>query len=96
VAASQLLLHAYHTAKITANIPSYHTTPEDAARLAASAGVKELVFDHAIPPLPNRFLNGAFLGDAPALYRGPITVSRDGQLFSLPAGATVITRRDLF
>jgi ribonuclease Z len=82
-------------AKITADIPSYHTTPEDAARAAARAGVKELVFYHTIPPLPTRFLNAAFLGDAPALYKGPITVSRDGQLFSLAAGSTTITRRDL-
>jgi ribonuclease Z len=82
-------------AKITADIPSYHTTPEDAARLAARAGVRELVFYHTIPPLPNRLLNSAFLGDAPTIYRGPITVSRDGQLFSLPAGTTTITRRDL-
>jgi ribonuclease Z len=82
-------------AKITADIPSYHTTPEDAARLAARAGVKELVFYHTIPPLPTRLLNSAFLGDAPTIYRGPITVSRDGQLFSMPAGTTSITRRDL-
>ncbi len=82
-------------AKITADIPSYHTTPEDAARAAARAGVKELVFYHTIPPLPTALLNAAFLGDAPSIYKGPITVSRDGQLFSLPAGSTAITRRDL-
>ena len=39
-------------AKIMADIPSDHTTPEDAA----------------------------FLGDAPSLYKGPITVGRDGML----------------
>ncbi len=87
--------HRSTMAKITADIPSYHTTPEDAARAAARAGVRELVLYHTIPPLPTRFLNAAFLGDAPSLYRGPITVSRDGQLFWLTAGSTSITRRDL-
>jgi ribonuclease Z len=83
-------------AKIMADIPSYHTTPEDAARLAERAGVKHLVFYHTIPPLRFAFLNAAFLGDAPSLYRGPITVSNDGTLVSLPSGGTVITVRELF
>jgi ribonuclease Z len=83
-------------AAIMADIPSYHTTPEDAARLAARAGVRHLAFYHTIPPLRFAFLNAAFLGGATALYRGPITVSNDGTLFSLPSGGTVITVRELF
>jgi ribonuclease Z len=83
-------------ARIMADIPSYHTTPEDAARLAARAGVRHLVFYHTIPPLRLAFLNAAFLGDAPSLYRGPITVSNDGTLVSLPSGSTVVTVRELF
>lgn len=83
-------------ARIMADIPSYHTTPEDAARLAARAGVRHLVFYHTIPPLRLAFLNAAFRGDAPSLYRGPITVSNDGTLVSLPSGGSVITVRELF
>lgn len=83
-------------ARIMADIPSYHTTPEDAARLAERAGVRHLVFYHTIPPLRLAFLNAAFLGDAPSLYRGPITVSNDGTLVSLPSGGSVITVRELF
>jgi ribonuclease Z len=82
-------------AKITADIPSYHTTPEDAARLAAQAGVKQLVFYHTIPPLPVSYLNAAFLGDARKLYAGPITVSTDGLLLTLTSGTTTITQRNL-
>ena len=82
-------------AKITADIPSYHTTPEDAARAAAQAGVKQLVFYHTIPPLPIAYLNAAFLGDAPKLFTGPIIVSTDGLLLTLESGGSAITRRSL-
>ncbi|MFN7982204.1 MAG: MBL fold metallo-hydrolase [Vicinamibacterales bacterium] len=82
-------------AKITHDIPSYHTTPEDAAREAAEAGVRALVFYHTIPPLPVSFLNGVFLGDARKAYSGPITVSTDGLLVTLTSGTSTITQRNL-
>ena len=45
------------------DIPGYHTTPVEAARIANEAGAKRLVFTHMLPPLPNwvarhLFLNG--------------------------------------
>lgn len=83
------------TAKIMHDIPTYHTTPEDAARLAQQAGVRHLVFYHTIPPLPVAYFNGAFLGDAAKLYSGPITVSKDGTMVSLLPGATSVTLREL-
>jgi len=82
-------------AKITADIPSYHTTPEDAARIAQQSGVRYLMFYHTIPPLPLAYLNAAFLGDAPKIFKGPITVGKDGMMMSLPAGATAVTMREL-
>jgi ribonuclease Z len=82
-------------AKIAADIPSYHTTPEDAARIARQAGVRYLMFYHTIPPLPIDFLNAAFLGDAPRIFKGPITVGRDGMILSLPTGNTSVTLREL-
>jgi ribonuclease Z len=82
-------------ARITADIPSYHTTPEDAARIAQQAGVKYLMFYHTIPPLPVAYLNATFLGDAPKIFKGPITVGRDGTLVSLIAGSTKVTVREL-
>ena len=82
-------------AKITQDIPSYHTTPEEAAQIASRAGVKQLVFYHTIPPLPVSYLNSAFLGNARRFYSGPITVSVDGLLVSLPAGSVQITHRNL-
>jgi ribonuclease Z len=82
-------------AKITADIPSYHATPEDAARIAQQAGVRYLMFYHTIPPLPLAYLNAAFLGDAPKIFKGPITVGKDGMMLSLPAGSTAVTMREL-
>jgi ribonuclease Z len=82
-------------AEITADIPSYHTTPEDAARIAERAGVGHLVLYHLIPPVPVSYLDAAFLGDAPSLYGGPITVGRDGLLLSLPPDGRGIGVRDL-
>ena len=82
-------------AKIMADIPSYHTTPEDAARIAQEAGVRHLVFYHTVPPLPFAYMNAAFLGDAPKIFHGPITVSKDGTLVSLMPGSTVVTIREL-
>jgi len=82
-------------AKIAADIPSYHTTPEDAARIADRAGVRQLVFYHILPPLPFSYLQGAFLGGAANYYHGPISVGKDGMLLSLPPDSTAISMRQL-
>lgn len=82
-------------AKIMHDIPSYHTTPEDAARIAQQAGVRQLVMYHVIPALPIAYLNGAYLGDAPKIFSGPITVGTDGMMFSMTPGSTTITQRQL-
>ena len=82
-------------AKITADITSYHTAPEDAAKIARQAGVRHLVFYHIIPPLPLSYLDAAFLGDAGKFYEGPITVGTDGLLFVMPADSDVIRLRKL-
>ena len=71
-------------AKITADIPNYHTSTENAAKIAGEADVKHLVFYHILPPLPP-VLDSMFLGDSAEYYRGPITVGCDGMLISLPA-----------
>ena len=82
-------------AKILGDIPPYHTTPEDAAQTAQQAGVRQLIFYHTIPPLPFAYLNAAFLGDAAKIFKGPITVSKDGMMVSLLPGSTVVTMREL-
>ncbi len=79
-----------HIAKVMGDILDYHASPEDAARAAAAANAKALVLYHIVPPLPSSLLDAAFLGDAPANYRGPIRVAEDGLLISLPAGGAAI------
>jgi ribonuclease Z len=73
--------------RVTKDIPTYHSTTEDAARIAAAAGAKRLVYYHIIPPLPSPRLKNLFMGDAKKHYRGPIILGEDGMLFFLPAGS---------
>ncbi len=87
--------HRYNLAQVTRDIRNYHTTPEQAADAAKAAGVKRLVLNHIVPPLPLRFAYPAFLGDSAHHFTGPITVGEDGMLFSLPAGTATISQSKL-
>jgi ribonuclease Z len=80
-------------AKIMADIPDYHASPEDAARQAKAAGVKALLLTHIVPPLPLKGLEVPFLGDARKLFGGKLWIARDRDLISLPAGSDEIRRR---
>jgi ribonuclease Z len=73
--------------RITHDIPEYHSTPEDAAKIATAAGVKHLIYYHIIPPLPSSILKNLFLGDAKKFYKGPITMGEDGMITFLPANS---------
>ncbi|WP_017667208.1 MBL fold metallo-hydrolase [Sandarakinorhabdus sp. AAP62] len=83
------------TAQITRDILTYHATPEQAATVAAQAGVQMLMLTHIVPQVPNRFFEAAFLGDAPARFSGPIRMARDGSVLHLPAGSTAIAEDTL-
>jgi ribonuclease Z len=80
-------------ANITEDILSYHTFPEEAARIAAAAGAQHLLLYHVIPPLPVSILNKTFMGDAKKFFNGPITIGVDGLLFSMPAGNKKILKK---
>lgn len=71
--------------KITQDIPSYHSTPEEAAKIAGLAKVRHLIYYHIVPPLPNAIIRYMFPGNARSYYKGPITIGEDGMLVSLPA-----------
>lgn len=75
-------------AKIMRDIQGYHATPEDAARSAQAADAKALVLYHLVPGPPSSYFDAAFMGDAPDLFDGEISVARDGMIVSLPAGKT--------
>lgn len=82
-------------AKIMHDIVDYHSSPEEAAASAQACGAKMLVLSHLVPPMPGRYLHGAFLGDAASHFDGPIIVGEDGMLFSLPADSGAIRRARL-
>ena len=79
-------------AQVFHDIQSYHTSPEDAARVAEAARARMLILTHITPVLPNALLNAAFIGDASSLYSGPLHIGQDGDLFTLPAGSDEIHR----
>ncbi|MFO0689659.1 MAG: MBL fold metallo-hydrolase [Myxococcota bacterium] len=74
-------------AKITADIPDYHTSPVEAAQIAQAAGVGHLLFYHVVPPLPVPGLDQVFLSGVSKAYDGEVTLGRDGTLVSLPSGS---------
>jgi len=84
-----------NAATITKDILDYHASPTEAAESAQTAGAKQLVLSHLVPPLPSAYLYPAFLADAPEKFDGEITVGEDGMLFSLPANKTNIEQTQL-
>ena len=74
-------------AQVTRDIVDYHSTPEQAAQAAKAAGVRYLLLNHIVPPMPMRFAYPVFLGDAHRFYGGPITMGEDGMMLDLPAGS---------
>jgi ribonuclease Z len=77
-------------AKITADIPDYHTSPVEAAELAEAAGARHLLYYHVVPPLPVPGLDAVFLEGVSDAYDGGVTLGRDGSFVSLPAGTEAI------
>lgn len=77
--------------KVMHDVLNYHTTPEEAAELAQAAGVKALVLNHIVPPLPSSGLDPAFLQRAGQIYSGPLRIGADGDWFTLPAGSQTVT-----
>ena len=80
---------------ITEDILDYHTTPVEAAAIAAEAGVGFLLYNHIVPPLPLAPLEEAFTEGVDAVYQGRYRVGRDGTLVMLPAGGESIETEEL-
>jgi len=77
-------------AKIMHDIPDYHTTPVEAARIANLAQAKLLVFTHINPPLPNFLAERAFLRGVSDIRPEGWLMGRDGTLIRLPGHSNKI------
>jgi|SRR5688572_1958181 ribonuclease Z len=71
-------------AKLASDIPGYHTSPADAAALAAEAGVKHLVLTHLVPGPTNALARRLFMRGVTERYEGEVTLGADGMRFDLP------------
>lgn len=76
--------------KVMHDVLDYHTTPEEAAEIAQGAGVRALVLNHIVPPLPTSGLDPVFLQRARQIYAGPLRIGADGDWFTLPAGSQAV------
>lgn len=75
--------------QIMIDIPGYHTSPVEAAEIAADAGVGHLIYYHVVPPMPLPGMDRIFLeGVAPVFANHTLGV--DGLRVSLPAGSDAI------
>jgi ribonuclease Z len=67
-------------AGLMGDVPSYHIGTHEIAKLAAGAGVGEVVLSHIIPPLPNETERETeFMAGMASLYGGPVRIARDMQ-----------------
>ncbi|TAJ50606.1 MAG: MBL fold metallo-hydrolase [Nevskiaceae bacterium] len=83
-------------AKIFGDIPSYHTSPVEAAELANAAKVPLLLLYHLTPSPPNRIAGQVFMRGVKAVRPEGVVLSDDGTLITLPlaGGAPQVGRFD--
>ena len=82
-------------AKIFHDIPGYHTSPVDAARIANRADVRLLVFTHLLPPLPAGFAEVAFLRGVRDVRPTGVTLGHDGLIIRLAGDGHTIEQSDV-
>jgi ribonuclease Z len=82
-------------AKIMHDIPSYHTTPVEAAEQANAAHVRLLVLSHLNPPPPNRFAERPFVRGVARTRPTGWVLGDDGLLIELPVGSDAVRLRHL-
>ena len=82
-------------AKIFHDIPGYHTSPIDAAKIANAAHARLLVFTHLLPIVPNAIAARAFLRGVSDVRPSGVTIGYDGLLLHLPGGTDRIEQDSL-
>ena len=82
-------------ARIAHDIPGYHTTPVQAAEIAAQAGVGMLVLTHLVPPPDNAVVRRLFMQGVADAWDGDVALGEDGMHFRLPVGSDSIQLEQL-
>ncbi len=77
--------------KILGDIPSYHTSPVQAAEAANEAGVRLLVLYHLTPPPPAWIVERAFVRGVSDVRPRDWLLGDDGTLVTLPPASDVVT-----
>ncbi len=72
------------TAKIFADIPSYHTSPEEAARAGNEAGAAWLVLSHLTPAPDNAVAKSIFMRGVAKVRPANVKIAEDRMLVLLP------------
>ena len=69
--------------RLASDVLDYHTSPQDAVRLAREAGVSTLVFSHLVPPVPGFMARRVFLSDLGDVADVDVVLGEDGMHFRL-------------
>ena len=77
-------------AKLMGDIPSYHTSPEEAAEVANAAKVKLLVLYHLTPPPQGALMERAFVRGVDAVRPTGWVLADEGMLITLPVDSTAV------
>jgi ribonuclease Z len=78
------------TAAIMHDVQDYHIAPEEAARIANDAGVRQLVFYHLLPAPDDFLTRRLFAQGIDAVRPAGWTIAEDGSLYTLPLRSTAI------
>jgi ribonuclease BN (tRNA processing enzyme) len=76
-ALERLLARVPNAARLREHLLASHTTVEDAARIAAAAGVKTLVLSHLVPADDPEVTDALLLAAAQPHFAGRIVVGQD-------------------
>jgi ribonuclease Z len=72
---------------VVEKIAAVHTDTMSLADIAERAQVRRLVITHLIPPIPpNPVAEGLFEGEMTEVYRGRLTLARDGMRIRVTGG----------
>lgn len=82
-------------AKIMGDIPSYHTTPVEAAEAANEAGVQLLVLYHLTPSPPLKVVEWVFARGVSDVRSDGWVLADDGLLVELPGGSREVRTRQM-